>query len=137
MQPPCRLTPAQMIVCGLVLPSCVSVVYSAEKTKSCLRISHSPEDQTHAATYVVRSRNGDAVLERMPAHMQDLLVEINCIRIRLLAHPRSLTSWTVCSAVALLVLAASSVHRCRDANLLRLERALICLQYNLSVLADF
>ena len=41
-------------------------------------------------THVVRSSNSDAVLMGMPAHMQDLLVEVNLIRVRLFLHPATL-----------------------------------------------
>src|SRR4051794_29833466 len=37
-------------------------------------------------TYVIRGSNRYAVLERMPAHVQDLLVEVDLIRIGLLPH---------------------------------------------------
>lgn len=37
-------------------------------------------------SHVVCSRDGDTVLEWMPAHMQDLLVEVDLIGVRLLPH---------------------------------------------------
>src|SRR2546423_5534381 len=37
-------------------------------------------------TYVIRGSNCYAILEWMPAHMQDLLVEVDLIRIGLLPH---------------------------------------------------
>lgn len=45
-------------------------------------------------TYVVRSGNSDTVLEWMPAHMKDLLVEIDLICIGLLPHTCTLTRRT-------------------------------------------
>lgn len=41
--------------------------------------------------YIVGGRDRDTILERMPAHVQDLFVEINLIRIRLLPHPAALS----------------------------------------------
>jgi len=41
---------------------------------------------------VVGRRNGYAVFKRMPAHVQNLLVEVNLICISLLAHPLSSTN---------------------------------------------
>lgn len=70
----------------------------------------------------------------MPAHVQNLLVEVNSIGVGLLAHACTLAGWTVGSAVALLAV-LGAVHGRGDADLLRLESALICLQNNFSVLA--
>lgn len=86
-------------------------------------------------THIVSRSNGNAILERMPAHVQYLLVKIDCVGIRLLAHPAALACRAVGSAVALLVL--GSIHRCGDSNLLGLERALIGLQYHFGVFARF
>ena len=44
------------------------------------------DGQPGKQTYVIRGSNRYAVLERMPAHMQDLLVEVDLIRIGLLPH---------------------------------------------------
>ena len=48
--------------------------------------------QPGESTYVVRGRNGNAILEGMPAHVQDLLVEVDLIRIGLLLHPATRAS---------------------------------------------
>lgn len=94
-----------------------------------------PKRPSSQDTHIVSRSNGNAILKGMPAHVQYLLVEINCIRVRLLAHSASLASRAVGSAVALLVLC--SIHRCGDSNLLGLERALIGLQYHFGVFARF
>lgn len=71
---------------------------------------------------------------RVPAHVQDLLVEVDLIRIGLLAHALCTTGWRACTASLLAVLTSTSVHRRGDADLLRLECALVGLQHNLGVL---
>ena len=56
-------------------------------------------------TYVVRRGDSNAILERVPAHMQNLLVEIDLIGVRLLAHPLPLSgpgAWTSRSRATLL-----------------------------------
>ena len=78
----------------------------------------------------------------MPAHVENLLVEINLVRVRLFAHPRALAGRTVGAAVALLAVLTGArarriVHRCGYANFLGLECALVCLQHDLGVLAFF
>ena len=89
-----------------------------------------------SVAYVVSSGNSDTVLERMPAHMQYLLVEVDLIRIRLLAHSCSLpSSWRPGSTGTLPgAIGTRAVDRRRHTNLLRLEGALVCLQHNLSFL---
>ena len=81
-------------------------------------------------TYIVRRRNRYAVFVGMPAHMQNLLVEINLVRIGLFSHSPSLTSspcgWTASSRVALFSCwtvgrACGRINRCRDPDFLSLE----------------
>lgn len=72
----------------------------------------------------------------MPAHVKDLLVEINLIRIGFLLHPATWTSRATRSGTVLLSV-GSLVHRCRYADLLCLEGRLVGLQHNLGVLARF
>ena len=69
----------------------------------------------------------------MPAHVKDLLVEINLIRIGLLPHPAARTNRATRSGAVLLPVGAP-VHGRGHANLLRLERRLVGLQHNLGVL---
>src|SRR4051794_22367914 len=67
-------------------------IYNAEKTNSCesrvSKVQATRQDGERA--HVIGRRNGDAVLKWMPAHVQNLLVEINLVRVRLLAHPLAL-----------------------------------------------
>ena len=44
-------------------------------------------------TYIIRRSDGNAVFLWMPAHVQDLLVEVDLVRIGLLTHPLRTTSW--------------------------------------------
>lgn len=89
-------------------------------------------------THVVRGRNGNAVLEWMPAHMQNLLVEVNLVRIRLLTHPLACSRRAARTRPVLLT--AISGRTCRrvdrsgNAHFLGLERRLVGLQYNLNFL---
>lgn len=55
-------------------------------------------------SYIVRGGNRNAVLEWMPAHVQDLLVEVDLVRVRLLAHSLALSwrSGTACPRAPLL-----------------------------------
>jgi hypothetical protein len=85
-------------------------------------------------TYVVRSSNGDAVLMGMPAHMQNLLVEVDLIGVGLLAHTLGATSWGARPTALLAVLTSTGVHGRGNADLLRLEGALVRLQHDLGVL---
>lgn len=85
-------------------------------------------------THVVRSSNGDAVLMGMPAHMQNLLVEVNLIGVGLLAHALRATGWRAGPATLLAVLTGTGVHGRGDADLLCLEGALVSLQHDLGVL---
>ena len=85
-------------------------------------------------THVVRSSNSDAVLMGMPAHMQDLLVEVDLIGVGLLAHALGATSWRARPTTLLAVLTGTGVHGRGNANLLCLEGALVCLQHDLGVL---
>src|SRR5690554_4964413 len=81
-------------------------------------------------THVIGSGDGDGILEWMPAHMQDLLVEVDLVRVRLLPHPCTGSgSRRPCPAALLL-----AVDGCGDANLLRLEGTLVGLQHNLNLL---
>lgn len=82
-------------------------------------------------TYIVRSRDRYAVFEWMPAHMQDLLVEVDLVRISLLLHSRALTSrsrcWAASSRIAFLVRwsvrgACSRIDGRWNTNLFLLER---------------
>ena len=92
--------------------------------------------------YVVRRRNSNTILLRMPAHMQDLLVKINLVRIGLLPHTLGATSRG--GAVRPTALLASDsvpstlctwVHRGRDADLLGFEGGLVGLQDDFGVVA--
>lgn len=57
-------------------------------------------------TYVVSRRNGDTIFEWMPAHVKNLLVEIDLISISLFPHPTTLASaspsWAASSRATLL-----------------------------------
>ena len=76
----------------------------------------------------------------MPAHVQNLLVEIDLVCIRLFPHALSLPSCTsgrtAGSRAALLaaVRACGRVHRCGNANLLGLESGLVSLQNHFGIL---
>ena len=85
-------------------------------------------------THVVRSSNGDAVLMGMPAHMQNLLVEVDLIGVGLLTHALGTASWRARPAALLAVLTGTGVHGRGNANLLCLECALVCLQHDLGIL---
>ena len=90
-------------------------------------------------TNIIRSCNRYAVFKRMPAHVQNFLVEINLVRVRLFLHPSPLTScscrWAASSRVALLTSrpirrTCGCVDWSGDANLLLLESRLIGLKNN-------
>lgn len=66
--------------------------------------------------------------------MQNLLVEVDLVRVRLLLHPLRSSRRAACSGSALLGAGAGRVHRRRDADLLRLEGRLVRLQNNLRIL---
>jgi hypothetical protein len=83
-------------------------------------------------TYVVRSCNRNTVLKGMPAHVQDLLVEVDLVGIGLLLHPTAGTGGAARSRASLLSIAL--VHGRWYANLLRLEGRLVRLQHNLRLL---
>jgi hypothetical protein len=91
-------------------------------------------------THVVGRSDCDAVFKWMPAHMQNLLVEVDLVCVRLLAHSLSGTHcasrWAVGSATRLLVARRTRrrVHWRWDANLLGLEGRLVRLQNNFGVL---
>jgi hypothetical protein len=93
-------------------------------------------------SYVVGSRYSYAVLERMPAHVQYLLVKVNLVCIRLFSHPLASTngtrSWAASSGSSLLATRSSwtrrRVHRSRYAHFLRLECRLVRLQHDLGIL---
>lgn len=65
--------------------------------------------------------------------MQNLLVKVDLIGIGLLLHTTARASRASRSGTILLSV-GSAVHRCRHANLLRLEGRLVRLQHNLRVL---
>lgn len=115
----------------------LSHTYNAEKTNSCVRIRVSIMAAYYrkaGKTYVICSSNGNAILIRMPAHVQDLLVKVDLIRVGLLLHAPAHANGAACSGPILLSI-RTLVHRRWDANLLRLESRLICLQYDLRLLA--
>ncbi len=92
-----------------------------------------------AGSYVIRRGDRNAVLERVPTHVQDLLVEVDLIRIRLLAHPLALAwrSWAARPRAAFLAVrsrARGRVDRRWDPDLLRLEGRLVRLQHHLDLL---
>lgn len=82
-------------------------------------------------TYIIRRSDGNAVFLWMPAHVQDLLVEVDLVRIGLLTHPLRTTSWAAGSAALLTVFAGTgarrAVHGCWNADLLGLEGTLVSL----------
>lgn len=82
-------------------------------------------------THIIRSSNGDAVLMRVPAHMQNLLVKVDLVGVGLLAHALGTASRRAGPATLLAIL---GVHGRGDSDLLRLECALVGLQDNLGVL---
>ena len=92
-------------------------------------------------THIVRRRNRYAVLLWMPAHVKNLLVKVNLVRIGLLPHSLRSAGRTVGSAALLAVLTSAwtrgIVHWRGYADLLRLERTLVRLQHDFSVLAFF
>lgn len=92
-------------------------------------------------THIIRRSNRNTIFLRMPTHMQNLLVEINLIRIRLLPHPLRPTGRTVRSGPLLSSWRARSatgaVHRRWNADLLRLEGRFVCLKDDLGVVARF
>ena len=73
--------------------------------------------------------------------MQNLLVEVNLIRVRLLAHALRAARRAIRSAPLLPILAGARtggvVHRRWNTDFLRLESALVGLQHDLGVLAFF
>lgn len=83
-------------------------------------------------TYIVCRRNCNAVFEWMPAHVQDLLVEVDLIRIGLLLHATAGAGRAAGSRTSLLSVALA--HRRRYTNLLCLECRLVCLEHNLRIL---
>lgn len=77
----------------------------------------------------------------MPAHVQDLLVEVDLVRIRLLSHPSTLStgsrSGTACSGGSLLAIRPGAGRRVDgrwDSNLLGLEGRLVGLEHHLNLL---
>lgn len=85
-------------------------------------------------TYVVGGRNGNTIFIRMPAHVQDLLVEVDLVRIGLLLHAAA-GAGRAARARAVLLSVGVLVHRRRHAHLLRLEGRLVRLEHDLRVLA--
>ena len=90
------------------------------------------ESPTGSVTYVVRGRNRNTVLKGMPAHVQDLLVEVDLVGIGLLLHPTARTRGAARPRASLLSI--TLVHGRWYANLLRLEGRLVRLQHNLRLL---
>ena len=91
-------------------------------------------------THVVGRRNGNAVFLRVPAHVEDLLVKIDLIRIGLLAHALRAAHGAVGAATFLAVFAAGvvgGVHGGGNADFLGLEGALIGLEDHLGVFSFF
>src|SRR5262245_58894527 len=118
------------------------VLYSAEKTKSCgacqLPIGLLRQEPG-GVTHVVGCRDGNAVLEWVPAHVQDLLVEIDLVGICLLAHPLSLARRrAACAGTALLASVGHGAGRRVDGsghpNLLSLKCRLVGLEHDLHLL---
>src|ERR1700712_3689004 len=94
-------------------------------------------------TYIVGCSNSNAIFERMPAHVQNLLVEINLICIGLLSHSTALARCTSCRTSGSGSTLLSTIRGCRacgcvdrswNANLFRLEGRLVCLQNNFDFL---
>lgn len=86
-----------------------------------------------ARTYVVGRSNSNAVLKRMPAHMQDFFVEVDLICVCLLSHPSTLTTCTRCRAACTRIALLSTCRACRidrgwHTNLLSFEGRFVCLQ---------
>jgi hypothetical protein len=54
------------------------------------RVSWESRAITCMTTYIIGRRNSNAVLERMPAHVQNLFVEVDLVRVRLLPHTLAL-----------------------------------------------
>lgn len=51
--------------------------------------------------HIVRSRNCNTILKWMPTHVENLLVEVDLIRVRLFPHPSALTTYSCSGAAAL------------------------------------
>lgn len=68
----------------------------------------------------------------MPAHVQDLLVEVDLIRIGFLLHATAGAGRAAGSRTGLL--SVTLAHRRRYTNLLCLECRLVCLEHNLRIL---
>lgn len=71
----------------------------------------------------------------MPAHVQDLLVEVNLVGIGLLLHATAGASRAAGARAGLL--SVTLAHRRRYTNLLCLERRLVRLEHNFGVLLFF
>lgn len=84
-------------------------------------------------TYIISCGDGDAVLEGVPAHVKNLLVEVNLVGVRLLPHSLALATRTVGPRVVLLPVCGSWTRRGvdgrRNSNFLSLESRLVCLKY--------
>src|SRR5271156_5759419 len=108
-----------------------SAIYSASqggehKELSMILVQTQALRDEEAIAYVVCSCNGYAILERMPTHMQNFLVEIDLIRICFLSHPSTLTTccscWAAGSGAALLPTRwTRRVNRRWDTNFLCLK----------------
>ena len=98
--------------------------------RSEMQVSEAP-DRTDSDTH------SDGVLPRMPASMQDLLVEIDLVRVCLLSHSLTLAAWASSPRATLLTVgrrAGRRIDRRRYANLLGLKCRLVCLKNNFSIL---
>lgn len=70
----------------------------------------------------------------MPTHVQDLLVEVDLVRVCLLAHALRTASGRARTATLLAVLTSAGVHGRRDTDLLGFEGALVSLKDDFGVL---
>lgn len=82
--------------------------------------------------YIVGCRNCNAILERVPAHVQNLLVKINLIGIGLLSHPPTDTCRTPGSRSTLFarIRRIDGIDGGGDTNLLGFEGGLVGLKDN-------
>jgi len=118
-----------------------SCCLQCRKDKELLRESQCIETQisTRRGSYIIGRCDSNAILERMPAHVQYLLVEIYLVRVCLFSHPTSLdpsaSSRTARSGSALLApwavcRACCRVDGRRYAHLLCLKGRLVRLKYD-------
>lgn len=115
----------------------------SKESSSCHARNRSKGAKGVGCTHIISSSNSNAILLRMPAHVQNLLVEINLIGIRLLTHPLGTTSGAIGPASLLAAFfttraaRARAAHGSRDSDLFGLESGLVGLQHNFSVVAGF